>query len=183
MTKTYDKTISNNIRAVRKAKGIKQSELAQAAGTQQSRIAEYETERIDIRNMTLETAFKIAQALDSSLDEVFTKTNENIELEYKFGIFKACCELRNPESAWDFVEADESIDKPLEVFKTQEEAIKRLHEKYENSIYKNKSNGGFYFYQGEVYFVGTLMINDSDEEESIDNYLYENGVDIIELDI
>lgn len=79
--------ISNNIRDIRKAKGIKQTELAAAIGVAQGRIAEYETGKRSVGNITLDTALRIAQALGSTIDEVFTKTIETVESEYKFGIF------------------------------------------------------------------------------------------------
>lgn len=64
--------LSNNIKEIRKSKGITQTELALEAGLSQGRIANYETSNIPISNMTLDVALRIARALGSTIDEVFT---------------------------------------------------------------------------------------------------------------
>lgn len=174
MNKKSVTEICNNIRDIRKAKNIKQSELAAAIGVSQSRIAEYETGKISINNITLETAVKIAQALDATIADVFTKEIETVESDYKFGIFEASCELRHFDRAWDFMENDQEIDAPLEIFKTEQEARKAL-EKYSSELTKYRSNGGYYFYSGKVYFVSDLIVYDEDSDDDTDKSIYTHG--------
>lgn len=183
MNKRIVTKINNNIRDIRKAKNIKQSELAAAIGVSQSRIAEYETGKISINNITLETAFKVAKALESTLTDVFTKSTEIVESDYKYGIFAASCELRKYSRAWDFVENDTEIDSPLEIFKTEQEARAAL-EKYSSNVTKHRSNGGYNFFAGKVYFVADLIVYDKDSEDDTDKQIYAcgDGIEITAID-
>lgn len=182
MKKTTVKTLDSKIREIRKAKGIKQSELAQAVGTSQGRIAEYESGKINIAGIKLESALKIAQALGCSIDEVFVKSEETIESDFRYGIFEASCECRYFDSAWDFVEADTVIGAPLEIFKTEEEALEAL-KKYSARLEKFRSNGGYDFYFGQVCFVAELEIYDEDGfENDPETYLHGDGIAITEIE-
>lgn len=176
--------LANNIKTIRKEKNIKQTKLAEAAGLTQGRIANYEANKIDISNMTLDVALRIAQALDSTIEEVFTKTTRIVESDYKYGIFEASCELRNFESAWDFMENDTEIGAPLEIFRTKQGAMVAL-ENYRSEVTKYRSNGGYYFYFGKVYFVSDLIIYDEDSEDDTDKSIYTHGdgIDITPIKI
>ena len=174
MKTTITKEITNNIRGIRKAKGIKQTELAAAIGTTQGRVAEYETGKLKPENITIGVALKIAQALRCTIEDLFVKTIETTESEYKFGIFEASCELRDYERAWDFMENDTEIGAPLEIFETESAAVESL-KKYCSEITKNRSNGGYYFYAGKVYFVADLIVCDEDAEDDADKSIYTAG--------
>lgn len=183
MKKTISKEIANNIREIRKAKGIKQTELAAAIGTTQGRVAEYETGKLKPENITIGVALKIAQALDSTIEDLFVKTIETTESKFKFGIFEASCELRTFERAWDFMENDTEIDAPLEIFETEAEAVEALR-KYRSDVTRFRSNGGYYLYTGKVYFVAELIVYDEVAEDDTDKSIYTagDGVAITEIE-
>lgn len=66
------RTISNNLKEIRKSKKITQAQLAQIVGCTQSRIADYETGRYNLENITLGLALRISNALNCSIEELFT---------------------------------------------------------------------------------------------------------------
>lgn len=61
----------NHIKELRLEKGMTQTQLAALAGTQQSRLGEYERGDKAIENMTVGQAKKIANALGVKIDELF----------------------------------------------------------------------------------------------------------------
>lgn len=61
----------NHIKELRLEKGMTQTQLAKIAGTQQSRLGEYERGDKAIENMTVGQAKKIANALGVKIDELF----------------------------------------------------------------------------------------------------------------
>lgn len=69
-------TIANNIRKIRKEKGLTQVQVSKATGFTQSRVAEYETERYKPENITLGAAINLANALGCTLDELFTSEEQ-----------------------------------------------------------------------------------------------------------
>lgn len=182
MKKRINLSICNNMRTIRKLKGVKQTELAEKIGTSQGRIAEYETGKINVANVTLETALKIAQALGTTIDDLFVDKTEEIESEYKYGIFEASCELREYEDSWDFVNNDENISWPIRIFKTKEEAIEALAE-YEGSVSKYRSAAKYDIYTGHVFFVAELEIVEfSENDEDLQAYVNGDGYEITPLD-
>ena len=66
------KIISNNLRKTRNDKGIKQSELADRTNCSQGRISDIENGRVAVENITLATALSLANALDCTIDDLFT---------------------------------------------------------------------------------------------------------------
>ena len=60
----------NKIKELRKEKGLTQTELAELAGTQQSRLGEYERGDKPVENMTVGQAKKIADALGVKIDDL-----------------------------------------------------------------------------------------------------------------
>lgn len=64
-------TRKNHIKELRLEKGLTQTQLAALAGTQQSRLGEYERGDKAIENMTVGQAKKIADALGVKIDELF----------------------------------------------------------------------------------------------------------------
>lgn len=66
------RVISNNLKEVRKSKKVTQAQLAEQVGCTQSRIADYETGRYQIDNLTLGLALKLANALECTIEELFT---------------------------------------------------------------------------------------------------------------
>lgn len=62
--------ISNKLRELRCAKKMTQTELAQLAGTTQSRLGEYERGDKPLENMTVGQAKKIADALGVKIDDL-----------------------------------------------------------------------------------------------------------------
>lgn len=61
---------TNNIKALREAKGMTQVQLAEAAGIHRVTIARYETTDI---GMTVDSAQRIANALGCTVDELLGK--------------------------------------------------------------------------------------------------------------
>lgn len=61
---------NNRIKELRLEKGMTQTQLAELAGTQQSRLGEYERGDKAIENMTVGQAKKIANALGVKIDEL-----------------------------------------------------------------------------------------------------------------
>lgn len=60
----------NRIKELRLAKGLTQKELAELAGTGQSRIWQYEKGDTKVENMTVGQAKKIADALDVKIEDL-----------------------------------------------------------------------------------------------------------------
>lgn len=183
MKTIYNKKLCNNVKAMREEMGVKQKGLAEKIGMTQGKISEIEKKGLmDIGNITLNTAFLIADALGKTIDEVFVMNCELVESTFKYGIFKASCELREYESEWNFVWADEDIPMPLEIFESEKTAIEAL-KNYKAEKYKYRSNGGYYFYQATVYFVATLEIVDREcLDDDLAAYCYGDGVAITSFD-
>lgn len=82
----------------------------------------------------------------------------------KYGIFSASGEVKekNYTSAWDIYDSDTDCKPLLESFDTIEEANAALKEKYRADVAKARSNGGYNFYFGTVYF--TAQIEEEDGE-------------------
>ena len=64
---TQDDSVGRRIARLRKARGLTQAELAQALGTIQAVVSDYESER---RRLHAEAIVKVAQALAVSTDEL-----------------------------------------------------------------------------------------------------------------
>ena len=75
--------IVNNIKKYRTDRGMTQKQLAEQAGCGQSRIADYEAERYKTENITLGFAFRVAEALQCSIEELFTASTNETESEHK----------------------------------------------------------------------------------------------------
>ena len=82
----------------------------------------------------------------------------------KYGIFSATAEVREKEykSAWDFYNSDTETKPLLEQFDTIEEANAALDKKYSAAVSRAKSNGGYYFLFGTVYFTAEIIEEDGD---------------------
>lgn len=63
------KAMKNKLHEIRKEKGLTQNQLAAISGVSRSTIAKIENDRVI--NPGMETALKLAKALDSSIDELF----------------------------------------------------------------------------------------------------------------
>ena len=66
--------ILNNIKKIRKQKGIKQEELAEALGVKKSFVSRIENDR---KQLPLKRAIEIADYLDISLDELIGRKRRN----------------------------------------------------------------------------------------------------------
>lgn len=77
----------------------------------------------------------------------------------KYGIFSANGEVRERDfrSAWDICDSDTKVKPLLEQFDTLEEANAVLDTDYYAEISRVKSNGGYYFYSGTVYFTAEII--------------------------
>ena len=71
----------NNIAAIRRSKGMLQKDLAKEAGMVQGRLSYYEKGSIDIYNMTIRQALKLADALGCPLQDLWG------ELKSKYAIY------------------------------------------------------------------------------------------------
>lgn len=108
---------------------------------------------------------------------------------YKYGIFKASCEIRTKnvdhdrltktDDLWDVVSRDENIGAPIETFETEEEAKKAL-DTY-TSDERIDSYNGFHYLTYNVYFVAELELYDEDREGELEAYVNGDGVDIAPL--
>jgi len=63
--------MSNNIQKLRLEKGLSQSQLAELSGISVRTLQSYEQGDRDICKAAVETAFKIAKALDVSIEQLF----------------------------------------------------------------------------------------------------------------
>lgn len=68
----------NNIKELRTAAGMKQSQLADKAGISQENVSRYESGKLSIENMTLKMASTISKALGCTIEDLF-KDPENTE--------------------------------------------------------------------------------------------------------
>ena len=101
MLKMKDNNYINNIAAIRKKKGISQTQFANAIGVETSTISRIETGKSDPSAVTL---FAIAKYLQVSVDELYTrKTAEQIKNEREQEFFKRNKTLKET--------TDESIEK------------------------------------------------------------------------
>lgn len=62
----------SNIKELRKAKGLTQTQLAELAGTGQNRISQYESGDMPVENMTVGQAKKIADVLGVKIDDLIS---------------------------------------------------------------------------------------------------------------
>lgn len=83
----------------------------------------------------------------------------------KYGIFSANGEVKEKEieTAWDMYYSDTDRKKLIESFDTLEAATAALFARYKADVALAKSNGGYYFWYGTVYFVAEI-IEDEDGE-------------------
>lgn len=68
----------NNIKELRTAAGMKQSQLAEKAGISQENVSRYESGKLSVENMTLKMAAAISKALGCTIEDLF-KGPENAE--------------------------------------------------------------------------------------------------------
>ena len=96
----------------------------------------------------------------------------------KFGIWQASGEFKKiPERAWDVVENDAEIDKPLEVFDSEQEAVEQLKNKY--SSFVQKMTYHMTTYRIEVYFVAEAVKYDEDGDYTPDNLMHDSdGIEV-----
>lgn len=73
--------IVNNIKKYRTERGLTQKQLAEQVGCGQGRIADYEAERYKTENITLGFAFRVAEALQCSVEELFTESADGANTE------------------------------------------------------------------------------------------------------
>ena len=60
--------MNNNIKEIREQKGLTRKELAAKSGVHYKKITDYENEYIDIENVTVKNLYKIATALECTID-------------------------------------------------------------------------------------------------------------------
>lgn len=60
----------NKIKQLRLTAGMSQKELAEAVGVAQSRVSAYESGTLDVNNMTVGLARKLAAALNCSIEQL-----------------------------------------------------------------------------------------------------------------
>lgn len=72
--------MKNDIKAIRKSKGLTQNELGKLTNIGRVNITRYESGKHD---PTIENALKIANCLESTLDELFAKPNKANKEETK----------------------------------------------------------------------------------------------------
>ena len=60
--------MNNNIKEIREQKGLTRKELAEKSGIHYKKITDYENEYIDIGNVTVKNLYKIATALECTID-------------------------------------------------------------------------------------------------------------------
>ena len=65
---------SNNVKNIRKRKGLTQEELAEISDLSISYVKQIESSR-DYKNLTLTTMLKISKALDTTISNVFDSQN------------------------------------------------------------------------------------------------------------
>ena len=65
--------MSNNLKKLREAKGISQTDLAKMLGISDSHLNKVENESKTKRNLTASIAVRAAKILDVSLDQIFLK--------------------------------------------------------------------------------------------------------------
>ncbi len=68
----------NNLRFYRKSKNLTQTQLANKAGMSQSYIAAIENGKIE--NFSARAAFKLANSLDVSVEELFPELKEKVKV-------------------------------------------------------------------------------------------------------
>ena len=67
-----ERTMTNNLRALRKKAGMTQQELAEKTGLTYQKISTYENTD-DLRNITLWNALRIAEALNCTIEDIVLK--------------------------------------------------------------------------------------------------------------
>lgn len=72
------RVLSNNLREIRKSKQLTQGQLAEMVGCSQGRIGDYEKGRCTIENITLGVALKISNALDCTIEDLFTTEEQSL---------------------------------------------------------------------------------------------------------
>lgn len=77
-----ERRLKNRIKEVRQAKGFSQDRLAKAAGVSPGTLSRYELGLTKVHTMRLDTAVKIANALDTDITELFTVLPGEIKTVY-----------------------------------------------------------------------------------------------------
>ena len=72
------RVLSNNLREIRKSKQLTQGQLAEMVGCSQGIIGDYENGRCTIENITLGVALKISNALDCTIEDLFTTEEQSL---------------------------------------------------------------------------------------------------------
>lgn len=79
--------MENNIKMFRRKAGLTQKELSQKSDIPQSRISEYENS--DLENITLISIYKIAQALNVTINDIIYPLPEQTYEEYVVDVMMA----------------------------------------------------------------------------------------------
>ena len=64
--------MNNNIKKLRLEKGISRKELAELSGVHYNKISDYENNYTNIENVTLGNLYRIANALDCTIDDLIS---------------------------------------------------------------------------------------------------------------
>ncbi|MBQ8824462.1 MAG: helix-turn-helix transcriptional regulator [Ruminococcus sp.] len=62
--------MKNNIKEIRERKGLTRKELAESSGVHYKKITDYENNYINIENVTIGNLYKIAKALECTIDDL-----------------------------------------------------------------------------------------------------------------
>ena len=62
--------MKNNIKTIRTQKNISRAQLAELSGLHYNKIGDYETNRIPIENITIGNLYRIAQALECTIEDL-----------------------------------------------------------------------------------------------------------------
>lgn len=69
------KAVINNVEKIRKERGLRQAELAEILGVQQSTISHIETRK---RNISMPLAIKLAEVLNVTIDELMGGEHDTV---------------------------------------------------------------------------------------------------------
>lgn len=100
----------NNIAAIRRSKGMLQKDLAKEAGMAQGRLSCYEAGAIDIYNMTIRQAVKLAEALDCPVQDLWGEYTDYAEGTTMSAVDK---QIEAAERAIENQDLDEIVNNPL----------------------------------------------------------------------
>lgn len=100
----------------------------------------------------------------------------------KYGIFESRVELRKlPERLFGIVCEDTEIGNPIKIYDSKEEALTEL-KKYHSDITKTVGYAGNKFYDCIIYFVAECEKINEDGNETIDNLVNGDGIEIAPLE-